>query len=136
MGWGYLVEVDDEVVHLGYGGAPTGTNNTAELTAAIEGIKAALPWIEKYSSSPILLVSDSQYTLGMACGRYSPSKNLELVAELRSLCEEHLIGVQWVPGHTGVAQNEIADNLAGLGKAEEVERGKNAATSTKANHSF
>lgn len=120
IGWGFVVEVDGKVVDLNYGGAPTGTNNIAELTGAIEGLKAAERWIEGPAS--VTLVSDSQYTLGMACGRYNPSKNLELVAELRSLCKRMNVEVRWVKGHAGVDLNELADNLAGYGKREELEK--------------
>lgn len=103
---------------MGYGGAPSGTNNEAELTAAIRGLEAAKRLVEGTGACPITLVSDSQYTLGMASGAFNPSKNLALVKSLRSLALELGATTRWVRGHDGVKFNEFVDTLAKCGKEE------------------
>lgn len=89
-----------------------GTNNTAELIGAING----LTWVDerkdRYSQEKVVLVGDSQYVLGLASGAFSASSNLELVKELTRLMASLNATCQWVKGHSKNKYNDMADKLA------------------------
>lgn len=121
IGWGWVVVLDDQhVLCAGNGGYQTGTNNQAELIAAREGIRALMGHPVFHEATKgfymVELVSDSQYVLGLASGRSSPTKNVALAVHLHDICQ--LIGVQtrWVKGHAGHPVNEMCDRLAKAGK--------------------
>ncbi len=107
-----MVVIDKEVVAQGTGCEAETTNNRMELTAALRGLE----WV-KLSLKPewmVELVSDSQYTLGIANGAWRASSNLDLVEALRKIyCEVGVWRTRWVPGHTGDTYNEMCDRLAG-----------------------
>lgn len=119
------------VIAAGYGGDPSTTNNRMELTGAIKGLEALSQHIN-FKGHNVELVSDSQYTLGMANGSYSPSmdangqrKNGDLVSRLQELSQKYLSKAlsgrpltRWVRGHEGDTYNERCDSLAKRGKKE------------------
>lgn len=126
-GWAYVIPGVTE----GFGGGPSGTNNVAELSAAIEGLRWLKEHFELEPHSRILkleqeayqfeLVCDSQYVLGIASGAYTPTKNLDLATELRGLYLE--LGcwrTRWVKGHSGDENNEKADKLATAAKNQQI----------------
>lgn len=117
-GWGWVVVRNDKPLIAGYGGQPKGTNNIAELMAAIDGLKALRKSQLLAVNDLLEMVSDSQYMLGLASGKFFPSKNVKLVEELKSLCRGTVRKFRWVRGHRGDTWNERADSLAKLGKSE------------------
>lgn len=114
MGWAYILVQNDVIVAYGSGGAAVGTNNIAELTACIEGLKAS----QFFAAQEIELVSDSQYALGIANGEFSPNKNLDLANDLRELYNATKAVTRWVRGHSGVLGNEIVDKMAKKAKLQ------------------
>ncbi len=117
-GWAFVICREDQPVLAGYGGGPHGTNNIAELTAAIEGLKALERAGLATDEDQVELVSDSQYTLGIATGGFNPSKNLELARELVQLTKRLVWRTRWVRGHSGDCWQERTDSLAKKGKLE------------------
>jgi ribonuclease HI len=96
-----------------------GTNQIAEITAAIEGL-ARVP-----EGASVELVSDSQYVLkglsewrkgwerkGWRNARNEPVANLELWKRLFAIADARRVAVRWVRGHSGDLHNEAADGLA------------------------
>lgn len=84
-----------------------GTNNIAELTAVLRAIEAAP------AGKPLLIYTDSQYTIGVLQKGWKAKANTELIAELRAaLAARGLARLAYVPGHAGVLLNERADALA------------------------
>ncbi len=119
-GFGFVIVVNDEVVCCGWGGGLKGSNNTAELTAAIKGIEK---YVELEKSNPdwpcnVVLISDSMYCLGMASGQYNPSKNIELATKLEKLYSTYCTSTRHVKGHSGNHLNDRCDALAKRGKEE------------------
>ena len=100
-------------------GAREATNNTAELTA----IGEAMLWLKQEAGDdgtlPVMLRFDSKYAVDSSRGRTDPQSNKELVEELKKLVEEvqedRVITWEWVKGHTGQHDNELADQAADLG---------------------
>jgi ribonuclease HI len=117
-GWAWVLTVDGQVRYADYGGSREGTNNTAELTAAIEGLLALEKVFQDLVSvgDTVTLVSDSRYVLGMATGRHSPIKNLELIERLKGLYSRLCTDTRWVRGHSGDPFNERCDRLAKKGR--------------------
>lgn len=121
-GWAWVIVRDDtEVLAADYGGDPSTTNNIMELTAAIKGMEAMalLLAFGKVKGAELReLVSDSQYTLGISSGGYTPGKNLELAERAKQLGHDLRLRFRWVRGHSGDVWNERCDSLAGKGKRE------------------
>ena len=119
-GWGVVViepEGGGESDHYGFIGP--GTNQIAELTAAIEGL-SRVP-----AGAAVQLVSDSQYVLkgltewragwerkGWKNSKGEPVANLGLWKKLFALADARRVTVRWVKGHNGDRCNEKADALA------------------------
>lgn len=120
-GWGALLRFGGEEKTL-FGGEQDTTNNRMELTAVIEALGALKrPCV-------VTLTSDSTYVLkgiqewmpnwkkrGWKTASKKPVKNVDLWKKLDVLIVEHKIDWQWVKGHSGHPENELADQLANQG---------------------
>ncbi len=85
-----------------------GTNNIAELTAILLGLR-----LVDDPSTPVDVMTDSAYCVGLLTQGWKAKKNTELVAELReTLTAFEDARIIKVPGHSGVPDNERADALA------------------------
>ncbi|WP_437782214.1 ribonuclease HI [Sorangium sp. So ce1097] len=86
----------------------TGTNNIAELTAILRALEEVEP------GRPIVIHTDSQYSIGVLQKGWKAKANVELVASLREALEARRPPARlvYVPGHAGVLLNERADALA------------------------
>src|SRR5690606_23150478 len=98
------------------------TNNVAELTAAIQGLKYADAYIQAAGlvNPEVILVSDSQLTLGYASGLYK-CKAIHLGPlniEIKKYYNKLSASTRWVKGHNGDQYNEICDKLAGEARAQ------------------
>ncbi len=84
------------------------TNNIAELSA----IKVALQELKR-ADLPICIFSDSSYSIGVLTKSWKPTKNRELVMEIKELMGKFsdLTFIK-VKGHSGIKENEVADFLA------------------------
>ena len=120
-GWGAIIRYDGKEETI-YGGQNETTNNIMELTAAIK----ALEYLPENSSA--VLTTDSKYVMqgitewiknwksrGWKTANKKPVLNQELWLRLDTLTNLHTIKWQWVKGHSGHRENEIADQLANKG---------------------
>jgi ribonuclease HI len=120
-GWGVLLRYAGKEKSL-WGGESDTTNNRMELNAVIEGLAALKRPCE------VTLTSDSTYVLkgiqewmpnwkkrGWKTASKQPVKNVDLWQKLDAVIGEHKIDWQWVKGHSGHRENEIADQLANRG---------------------
>jgi ribonuclease HI len=117
-GWGVVLRYGDREKTL-YGGEPHTTNNRMELTAAIEGLTALK------EPCRVTLTTDSQYVRqgitqwlsgwkakGWRTSARTPVKNQDLWQRLDAVVARHDVHWQWVKGHSGHRENELADALA------------------------
>ena len=117
-GWGVVLrfQAADKTLQ-GY--APETTNNRMELTAVIKGLKALK------RSCEVELFTDSRYVMqgltewlakwksnGWKTAAKKPVKNIDLWQQLEAEAAQHEIDWNWVKGHAGIADNELADQLA------------------------
>ena len=120
-GWGALILKDNEEIKLN-GGQNVPTNNQMELTAVIK----ALDFFSE--SMEIEIFTDSKYVMdgiteyikkwkvnGWKTASKKPVKNSDLWKQLDVLNAQHSIRWNWVKGHSGLRENDIADELANLG---------------------
>lgn len=120
-GWGALLRYGDHEKRL-YGGESNTTNNRMELMAAIKALESLK------EPCDVVLTTDSQYVRkgitewmrnwkknGWKTSAKKPVKNADLWQALDQAAEKHQIDWQWVKGHAGHPENEIADELANLG---------------------
>lgn len=121
-GWGAVLRHGEHVKQL-HGSEPSETtNNRMELTAPIMALEAL--------TRPVLvhLHTDSTYVRGgitqwMAgwerngwrTSAKQPVKNVDLWQRLKKACDRHEVEWFWVKGHSGVPDNELADQLATKG---------------------
>lgn len=115
IGWGYIITDWEDILGAGSDGAIAGTNNAAELSGAIAGLKFVYDK-NLHHGNVVELVSDSTYTLGLANGEFEPTKNLELAAEVRKYTILTGARTKWIRGHSGDAFNDKADELAKAGR--------------------
>lgn len=120
-GWGVVISRNGRSKEL-CGGTFWTTNNQMELTAAIKALEALKKPL------PVRLITDSRYVVdgmskylngwkaqGWRRSDKNPVINSELWQRLDELASEHQVEWVWVPGHSGHAGNERADQLANLG---------------------
>ena len=125
-GWGVVIQAKsmDEVVKQRSlkGGAADTTNNRMELMAAISALEA----LDR--PSKITIVTDSVYVKdgvtkwivgwkrnGWKTAAKKPVKNEDLWKRLDTVREKHQVTWEWVKGHAGHPENELADELARSG---------------------
>ena len=86
------------------------TNNIAELTAIKIGLEAV-----KNKNIPVIIYSDSSYSIGVLSNGWKAKKNKELIQEIKSLILtfENIEFVK-VKGHSDNKLNERADKIANL----------------------
>lgn len=121
-GWGAVLLQGGQVL-LGKGGSGSTTNNRMELTAAIEGLRQ-LP-----AGTPVVVRTDSQYVIkgctewrrgwvrnGMKNSKGQAVANPDLWAQLWQSVDRLKVSFEWVRGHSGNPGNELADQLAMMGR--------------------
>ena len=120
-GWGVLLRFGEAEKTL-YGGEELTTNNRMELTAVIKGLAA----LNKPCS--VLVTTDSKYVLsGMTewmpnwkkrnwkTASKKPVLKVDLWQQLDAQVQQHEVSWEWVKGHSGHLENELADQLANQG---------------------
>lgn len=117
-GWGVVLRYKDSEKHL-YGGERDTTNNRMELTAAIKALESLT------RTCDVVLTTDSKYVKdgisswlknwkknNWKTASKSPVKNADLWKQLDALSQQHKVQWEWVKGHAGHPENELADQLA------------------------
>jgi len=117
-GWGVLLRYRGHEKRL-YGAEAHTTNNRMELMAAIQGLEALT------RPCDVVLTTDSQYLRngitqwlprwkqrGWKTADRKPVKNVDLWQRLDEAAARHRVRWEWVRGHAGHPENEIADELA------------------------
>jgi ribonuclease HI len=120
-GWGALLRYGDAEKTL-HGGEEMTTNNRMELTAVIKGLEAL------NKKCLVKVTTDSKYVLGgitewmpnwkkrnWRTSNKKPVLNVDLWKKLDELVVQHEVEWDWVKGHSGHPENEIADQLANQG---------------------
>lgn len=126
-GWGVLLRYGDAEKTL-HGGEQMTTNNRMELTAVIKGLEALT------KTCQVVITTDSKYVLqgitewiiswkqrNWKTSNKKPVQNIELWKRLDKLVAMHQVEWNWVKGHSGHAENELADQLANQGIDELVD---------------
>lgn len=91
------------------------TNNIGELWAIWLALKTTSQNITpEFRDSNIRIISDSQYTIGVLSKGWKAKKNVELIGWIKNLISKthNNVSFHWVGAHSGVPNNEKADQLA------------------------
>ena len=117
-GWGALIKYDSSTKEIS-GSEKNTTNNRMEMMAVIEALK----YID--TESKINIYTDSKYVKegitnwiiswkknNWKNSKKNDVKNKDLWVELDILSQKHNISWNWVKGHSGNIENDIADKLA------------------------
>jgi len=120
-GWGVVLRFGDHEKSL-HGGELDTTNNRMELMAAIKGLESLK------EPCQVVLTTDSRYVMqginewmskwkqnGWKTASKAPVKNQDLWQTLDRETQRHTVHWEWVKGHSGHRENELADQLANRG---------------------
>ena len=104
-GWAVLIAEKGHKNTIYSGGLPSTTNNRAELTAIIEGLKRV------DGNRVIRIRTDSSYVITVLTPGGNPRKNLDLIREAKTLMRGHKVVFEKVKAHKDGTHN-IVDQLA------------------------
>ncbi|GAB3851157.1 ribonuclease HI [Nocardioides maradonensis] len=128
-GWGAVLRFGDHVKELYGGSSESTTNNRMELTAPIEALELLTRpcVVQIHTDSTYVRNGITQWVAGWKRNGWrtsakQPVKNEDLWRRLDAACARHEVEWFWVKGHAGVADNELADQLATRGMAEAMGR--------------
>ncbi len=120
-GWGVLLQFGEHEKRL-FGGEKKSTNNRMELMAAIMALESLK------RTSKIKITTDSKYVMNgitswitnwkkrnWKTAANKPVKNVDLWQRLETATSQHEVSWDWVKGHSGHLENDIADELANQG---------------------
>lgn len=122
-GYGFVVTRNGKKSYEGSGYLPLGTNNDAELAAAISGLDS----LNRYFIAndiglleSVTLVSDSQIILNWANGTndFKQLEKIDKYDKLMALMKQYNVKTRWVPGHSGDEFNERCDKLANAARLQ------------------
>lgn len=105
-----------------------GTNNHAELSAL--RVALAITDTPGLRERELVIRSDSEYAIGCVTRAEEPhpeAKNARLISLVRKAMRGRCVRVEWVRGHSGVAGNDRADELAGLARRRGIDTESRAA---------
>lgn len=127
-GWGAVIDSPEKIIEIG-GGEKQTTNNRMEMTAALKALEKTK---KEFPRKEVKIFSDSSYLInGITNWIFSwqkndwknskkePVLNADLWQSLLENIENRKIVWQYVPGHSDVAGNERANDIAeefGFGK--------------------
>ena len=120
-GWGAVLMSGKHRKEI-FGGERETTNNRMEMMAVIRGAEAIK------NGGDLDIYTDSKYVMkgmmewvegwkkrGWKTASKQPVKNVDLWQRLEQALERHQVNWHWVKGHSGVAENDRADELARQG---------------------
>ena len=117
-GWGAVLLWGHHRRELSGGEAET-TNNRMELMAVIQGIEALnrVTRVNIHTDSTYVMKGMTEWIgawkeRGWKTASKKPVKNADLWKRLESALIDHHVQWRWVKGHSGVPENERADELA------------------------
>jgi ribonuclease HI len=117
-GWGAILRYNKTEKHIN-GSESLTTNNRMELTAVIKALEAlkkpcviAITTDSKYVHDGITVWLHKWKKQNWKNGNKKQVKNIDLWQQLDELTQKHKITWHWIKGHSGHAENELADQLA------------------------
>jgi ribonuclease HI len=129
-GWAYILRNDSSgLTHEESGGLNDASNNSAELTAVVKGLR----YLRDATTCSVKVVSDSTYvcnginmnlSLWAARGFRRHAPNLSLWKSIWFYMRIHKVTAQWVRGHNGHIENTRCDQLANAARIAMITRSK------------
>ena len=120
-GWGTVLMSGNHRKEL-FGGDAETTNNRMEMMAVIRGGEALKRGCEVdiYTDSTYVMKGMTEWLEGWKKRGWRTAsrkavKNVDLWQRLEKALDHHKVNWYWVKGHSGVPENERADELARLG---------------------
>jgi ribonuclease HI len=135
-GWGAVLRYGGHIRELCGGESGDTSNNRMELTAPIMALEALTRpmLVQLYTDSTYVRNGITKWVLGWERNGWKtaarqPVKNVDLWQRLQAACVRHRVEWFWVRGHSGVVDNELADQLATRGLLAALEAAYSRTTS-------
>ena len=90
------------------------SNYGAEVLALLNATEAIISWEEK--SMKAVFLADSLSALQALMSGEPDTTQKKLTENISTLAQTTFVVLQWIPAHTGIRENEIADQLAKGGR--------------------
>ena len=120
-GWGAVLKFGHHRKEL-FGGERLTTNNRMEMMAVIRGAEALTRGcsVDIYTDSTYVMKGMTEWVDGWKARGWRTAskqavKNVDLWQRLERALERHEVNWYWVKGHSGIPENERADELARKG---------------------
>lgn len=120
-GWGTVMMSGQHRKEL-FGGERETTNNRMEMMAIIQGAEALRRGcsVDIYTDSTYVMKGMTEWLegwkqRGWRTASKQPVKNVDLWQRLEKALDRHEVKWYWVKGHSGIPENERADELARKG---------------------
>ena len=120
-GWGAVLMSGKHRKEL-FGGERETTNNRMEMMAIIQGAEALKRGcsVDIYTDSTYVMKGMTEWLegwkqRGWRTASKQPVKNVDLWQRLEKALDRHEVNWFWVKGHSGIPENERADELARQG---------------------
>ena len=117
-GWGAILRFNNQEKSLSGSEAYT-TNNRMEMTAAIEGLallkqrcRVVITTDSTYLKDGVTKWIEGWKRNGWKTKEKSLVKNIDLWKRLDTLVSQHEVSWEWIKGHDGHRENELAHSLA------------------------
>ena len=117
-GWGTVMMSGNHRKEL-FGGERETTNKRMEMMAVIKGAEALKQGcsVDIYTDSTYVMKGMTEWLVGWKqrgwrTASKQPVKNVDLWQRLEKALDRHKVEWFWVKGHSGVPENERADELA------------------------
>jgi ribonuclease HI len=112
-GWAYVLCDGSSIIHKGAGHLELSTNNKMELIAVIQGLSAAIRHKGVINKQSITIVSDSEYVINGANGKWVTKTNLKEWSDLERTLG-NLVGweITWIREKVSNACHRWCDQAA------------------------
>jgi ribonuclease HI len=126
-GWGAYLQAGGHEKDMCGGEATSTTNNRMELMAPIMALESLTRrcTVQLFTDSVYVRSGITKWVVGWQQNGWrtsakQPVKNVDLWKRLQAACAVHEVEWFWVKGHSGVADNELADVLATRGMEQAI----------------
>ena len=113
----YIKRPDKPLFSVSAPGGKLCSNYRAELLALLNATESIISWEEK--PKKVVFLAGSLSALQALMSAEPDTSQKKLIENISTLAQTNCVVLQWIPAHTGIMENEIADQLSKEGREKE-----------------